>query len=104
MVYPRFLSMRDVEFIYRTSERIVVAAVRQSGDTLEQMMQKAREQTGQMNGEPIAEHAEFIRALGESMFLQKGRLTNFVLRERGRDLLEEGSLDAPPVLKRILDK
>ena len=90
VVYPRYLSMRDVEFIYRTSERIVVAAVRQSGDTLEQMMQKAKEKTGQVNGEPVAEHAEFIRALGESMFLQKGRLTNFMLRERGRDLLEEG--------------
>ena len=34
VVYPRYLSMRDVEFIYRTSERIVVAAVRQSGDCL----------------------------------------------------------------------
>ena len=65
VVYPRFLSMRDVEFIYRTSERIVVAAVRESGDTLEQMMQKAREETGIMNGD-IAEHAEFIRALGEA--------------------------------------
>ena len=32
VVYPRFLSMRDVEFIYSTSERIVVAAVRESGD------------------------------------------------------------------------
>ena len=52
-----------------------------------------------MNGEPVAEHAEFIRALGESMFLQRGRLTNFMLRERGRDLLEEGFLDAPPVLE-----
>ena len=88
VVYPRFLSMRDVEFIYRTSERIVVAAVRESGDTLEQMMQKAREETGQMNGEPIAEHAEFIRALGECMFLQRGQLTNFVLREGGEDFLE----------------
>ena len=71
VVYPRFLSMRDVEFIYRTGERIVVAAVRQSRDTLEQMMQKAKENTGQVKGEPVAEHAEFIRALGESMFLQK---------------------------------
>ena len=87
VVYPRFLSMRDVEFIYRTSERIVVAAVRESGDTLEQMMQKAREETGQMNGD-IAEHAEFIRALGECMFLQRGQLTNFVLREGGEDFLE----------------
>ena len=33
------------------------------------------------------------------MFLQKGRLTNFVLRERGRDLLEEGFLDAPLALE-----
>ena len=37
--------------------------------------------------------------LGESMFLQKGRLTNFVLRERGRDLLDEGFIDAPPALE-----
>jgi hypothetical protein len=100
VVYPRFLSKRDVEFIYRTSERIVVAAVRESGETLEQMMQKAREETGIRNGD-IAEHAAFIRALGESMCLQRGQLTNFVLREGGEDLLEveEGSLDVPPVLE-----
>ena len=66
LVYPRYLSMRDVEFIHRTSECIVVAAVRQSGDTLEHMIQKAKEKTGQVNGEPVAEHADFIRALGEA--------------------------------------
>ena len=62
-------------------------------------MQKTKEKTGQVNEEPVAEHAEFIRALGESMFLQKNRLANFVLRERGRDLLEEGFLDAPLALE-----
>ena len=48
-----------------------------------------------------AEHAEFIRALGECMFLQRGRLTNFVLREGGEDLLEieEGSPNVPPVVE-----
>ena len=33
------------------------------------------------------------------MFLQKSRLTNYVLRTRGRDLLEEVFIDAPPALE-----
>ena len=65
VVYPRYLVMRDVEFIHRTGESITVVTVGQPRDTLEQMIQRAKEKTGRMNGEPVGEHAEFVRALGE---------------------------------------
>ena len=99
VVYPRYLVMRDVEFIHRTGENITVVTIGQPRDTLEQKIQRAREKTGRTNGEPVGEHAEFVRALGESMFLQKGRLTNYALRTRERDLLEEVFIDAPPALE-----
>ena len=86
VVYPMYLVMRDVEFIHRTGENITVVTIGQPRDTLEQMIQRAKEKTRRVNGEPSGEHAEFIPALGESMFLQKGRLTNYALRTRGREL------------------
>ena len=70
--------MRDVQFMHRTGEKIVVTAAGQDGDTLEQTIEKARQKTGQTHGEPIDEHQDFVRALGESMFLQK-LLSNFGL-------------------------
>ena len=79
--------------------QITVVTVGQPGDTLEQKIQKARELTGRPNGEPIGEHAEFVRALGKSMFLQKARLTSYALRAMGRDLLEEVHIDARPILE-----
>ena len=72
-----------------TGENITVVTIGQPRDTLEQKIQRAREKTGRTNGEPVGEHAEFVRALGESMFLQKARLTSYALRTKGRDLLEE---------------
>ena len=86
VVYPRYLVMRDVEFIHRTGESITVVTVGQPRDTLEQKIQRAREKTGRTNGEPVGEHAEFVRALGESMFLQKARLTKAVRCVQGREI------------------
>ena len=50
VVYPRYLVMRDVEFIHRTGENITVVTIGQPRDTLEQKIQKAREKTGRTNG------------------------------------------------------
>ena len=96
VVYPRYIVMRDVQFIHMTGEKITVAAVGQPGDTLEQKIEKAREKTGQTHGEPISEHQEFVRALGKSMFLQKARQTSAcALRVMGKGLLDEVYIDAP---------
>ena len=56
VLYPRYLVMRDVQFMHRTGEKIEDASVGQSGDTLEQKIERAREKKGQTNGEPISEH------------------------------------------------
>ena len=68
VLYPRYLVMRDVQFMHRTGEKIKVAAVGQEGDTLEQKIERAGAKTGKTNGEPIGEHQEFVHALGESKF------------------------------------
>ena len=46
VLYPRYLVMRDVEFIHMTGEKITVVTIGQPRDTLEQKIQKAREKTG----------------------------------------------------------
>ena len=97
VVYPRYLVMRDVQFMHRTGEKITVPAVGQDGDTLERKIEKARRKTGQTHGEPIGEHQDFVRALGESMFLQKVRQTNCALRVVSEDLLDEVYIDAPAI-------
>ena len=45
VVYPRYLVMRDVEFIHRTGENITVVTIGQPRDTLEQKIRRAREKT-----------------------------------------------------------
>ena len=99
VLYPRYLVMRDVQFMHRTGEKIEDASVGQSGDTLEQKIERAREKTGQTNGEPIGEHRDFLHVLGESIFLQKLRKTSaYALRVVSEDLLEEVSFDAPSMV------
>ena len=64
VMYPRYLVMRDVQFMHRNWEKIMVAAIGQEGDTLEQKMDTSRARTWKPSGEPIGEHQNFVYVLG----------------------------------------
>ena len=50
VMYPRYLVMRDVQFMLRIGEKIEVAAVGQNGDTLEHKIERARVNKGKQMG------------------------------------------------------